>query len=272
MMSVMQRLTRFAELVRTGSFEPSDEPLRLGVDLGTSNIVLAVADASGHPVAGAWRQASVVRDGVVVDWAGAVQTVRELTAILADRLQVRFSEAAVTVPPGIGPETVKVFTNVLQACELDTAEVVDEPVAAARALTLTDGAIIDIGHGTTGVSLLRNGKAMISIDEPTGGHHMTLIISGALGLDYQEAEEYKCSVANRDQVAGLVHPTLEKMATIAQRALRHQEVPQVQLVGGASAVASARDVFSSVLGLPIQQPLEPLFPTPLGAALRSNHG
>ena len=49
-----------------------------GVDLGTACIVLAVLDENYKPVAGAYRYADVVRDGMVVDYLGAVRIVREL--------------------------------------------------------------------------------------------------------------------------------------------------------------------------------------------------
>ena len=49
-----------------------------GVDLGTACVVLAVLDENYRPVAGAYRYADVVRDGMVVDYIGAVKIVREL--------------------------------------------------------------------------------------------------------------------------------------------------------------------------------------------------
>lgn len=47
-------LTLFAHQVRSGDTAPHQGPLRLGVDLGTGNIVLAVVDATNAPVGGAW--------------------------------------------------------------------------------------------------------------------------------------------------------------------------------------------------------------------------
>ena len=49
-----------------------------GVDLGTACVVLAVLDENRNPVAGTYRYADVVRDGMVVDYIGAVNIVREL--------------------------------------------------------------------------------------------------------------------------------------------------------------------------------------------------
>lgn len=259
----------FSRQVRAGKVAASEGALRLGVDLGTANIVLSVVDGRNRPVAGAWEHSTVVRDGVVVDWLGAVQAVKALKRTLEKRLGRRFARASVAIPPGISPGTVKVFTNVLEAAGLDVAEVVDEPVAAARVLGVTDGAVIDIGHGTTGVSILIDGQVAKSIDEATGGHHMTLVLAGAYRLAYGEAETMKKDPSRQDAVFGVIRPTLEKMAAIAAGALNGFDVETIYLVGGSSSFEEAPGVFLDVLGRPVVRPPEPLFVTPLGIGMTS---
>jgi ethanolamine utilization protein EutJ len=261
-------IRRFAELVRTGAVdEPLGEP-RLGIDLGTANIVVSVVDELNRPVAGGWVHSSVVRDGVVVDWAGATTAVRRLTEDVERRLGRRFTRASVSIPPGISEGDIKVFRNVAGAAGLDTDEVVDEPVAAARVLGITDGCVVDIGHGTTGVSILSGGEVLRSVDEATGGHHMTLVLAGAYRIGYEDAEEMKKDPARRDDVLGVIRPTLEKMASIAETALVGHDVPMVYLVGGSSSFPNAPDVFAAHLGRPVVRPIEPLFVTPLGIPMR----
>ena len=46
-----------------------------GVDLGTACVVVAVLDENFKPVAGAYQYADVVRDGMVVDYIGAINIV-----------------------------------------------------------------------------------------------------------------------------------------------------------------------------------------------------
>jgi ethanolamine utilization protein EutJ len=261
-------IRRFAELVRTGEVEEPVGRPRLGVDLGTANIVLSVVDAQNRPVAGAWVHSTVVRDGVVVDWAGATTAVRLLKEDVERRLGHRFTSASVSIPPGISEGDTKVFRNVATAAGLETEEVVDEPVAAARALGITDGCVIDIGHGTTGVSILADGRVLLSVDEATGGHHMNLVLSGAYRIDYEAAEAMKKDPERRDDVIGVIRPTLEKMASIAQLALVGYEVPMVYLVGGSSSFPNAPDVFAARLGRPVVRPVEPLFVTPLGIPMK----
>lgn len=267
-MTARAALNRFAQLVRRGEVDPGEAPLRLGVDLGTANIVLAVVDGADQPVAGGWRHTSVVRDGIVVDWLGAVQAVQSIKHELESKLRHEFKGAAVSVPPGLNAGTIKVFTNVLEACSLNADEVVDEPVAAATALGMTDGTVIDIGHGTTGVSLMRDSEVVFSTDQATGGHHMTLVLAGALKMDYDAAEKYKVNKKNDAIVFATVRPTLEKMATIAAEALAGYDPGQIMLVGGASSFPGAAGVFSDIIGHKVTRPAEPLFPTPLGTAMR----
>jgi ethanolamine utilization protein EutJ len=261
-------IRRFAELVRTGEVEEPRGELRLGIDLGTANIVVSVVDGGNRPVAGAWLHSTVVRDGVVVDWAGATTAVRRLKEDVERRLGHRFTRASVSIPPGISEGDIKVFRNVATAAGLETDEVVDEPVAAARALGITDGCVIDVGHGTTGVSILADGRVLKSIDEATGGHHMNLVLAGAYKIDYEAAEVMKKDPARRDDVVGVIRPTLEKMASIAQAALVGYDVPMVYLVGGSSSFPNAPDVFASRLGRPVVRPIEPLFVTPLGIPMK----
>jgi len=261
-------IRRFAELVRTGAVEEPRGELRLGIDLGTANIVVSVVDGGNRPVAGAWVHSTVVRDGVVVDWAGATTAVRRLKEDVERRLGHRFTRASVSIPPGISEGDIKVFRNVATAAGLETDEVVDEPVAAARTLGITDGCVIDIGHGTTGVSILADGRVLKSIDEATGGHHMNLVLAGAYKIDYETAEAMKKDPARRDDVVGVIRPTLEKMASIAHAALVGYDVPMVYLVGGSSSFPNAPDVFASRLGRPVVRPIEPLFVTPLGIPMK----
>ena len=56
----------------------------VGVDLGTACVVVVVLDENFEPVAGAYKYATVVRDGMVVDYVGAIHMVREMKEKLED--------------------------------------------------------------------------------------------------------------------------------------------------------------------------------------------
>lgn len=257
----------FAALIKSGEVADHAGELSLGIDLGTANIVLAVVDEDAKPIAGAHLHSTVVKDGIVVDWLGAVRAVQSLKADLEQRIGTRFSKANVAIPPGVIEGTVKVFENVAEAADLSVNAIVDEPVAAAALLGVNRGCVIDIGHGTTGVSVLENNKVVLSVDQATGGHHVTLVLAGALGLDYEQAEKMKKTASRAAEVGAVVRPTLEKMATIARDAIGNEEVGPIYLVGGSAMLPIAPTVFEKVLKREVTRPKHSLWVTPLGLAM-----
>ena len=224
-------------------------PLRVGVDLGTAFTVLFVVDESGFPIAGAYRFADVVRDGVVLDYLGAVDLVKELKADVEARIGQPLTTAAVTIPPGVPISEVRSHGYVVSAAGLECTCIVDEPTAANAILGVTDGAVVDIGG------------------EPTGGTHLSLVIAGAHGIDFGRAELMKRDPANHARLFPVVRPVLEKIGTIVRDQVAGHRVTQLHLVGGTSAFTGIEGVIASVTGIPTDIPGNPLFVTPLGVAL-----
>ena len=141
-------------------------------------------------------------------------------------------------------------------------------------LGITDGAVIDVGGGTTGISILKDGQVVYTVDEPTGGTHMNLVISGAYGISIPEAEAYKRNEANKRDVYATIRPVVEKMAAISKRALQeggYEKGTPIVVVGGASNFEEFTKTFSQYIGLPVDKPLYPEFVTPLGIAMGSEH-
>ena len=110
------RLLRAAEL-QQGSAAPIEtgQPLWLGIDLGTCDVVSMVVDADAVPVAVCLDWADVVRDGVVWDFFGAVNIVRQHLNTLEAQFGRRFECAATSFPPGTDP---RISINVLEAAGL----------------------------------------------------------------------------------------------------------------------------------------------------------
>ena len=226
-------LVEFERLIEEHRNNPWTGVLRTGVDLGTANIVLAVVDEENRPVAGITYPSTVVRDGVVVDYMGAVRTVTRLKAELEDQLGVTLDAAGCAIPPGIVTGSVKAIGNVVEAAGFRLTSTVDEPTAAASVLGITDGAVVDVGGGTTGISILKDGKVIFVDDEPTGGTHMTLVLAGFHGCDTHEAELMKRDPAQEHSVFPVIKPVVEKMAAIVKRCLAKYPVNTVYVVGGA---------------------------------------
>src|SRR5574342_1248764 len=70
-----------------GELNPVSPPIvHVGVDLGTAYTVLIVLDENYQPIAGEYQFAQVTRDGLVVDFVGAVDLLKRLRARVEKRL------------------------------------------------------------------------------------------------------------------------------------------------------------------------------------------
>ena len=98
---------------------------------------------------------------------------------------------------------------------------------------ITDGAVVDVGGGTTGISILKDGKVIFTADEPTGGTHMSLVLAGYHGISIDEAEELKKDTNQESEVFPIIRPVVQKMASIVRNFLKGYEVPAIYVVGGA---------------------------------------
>ncbi len=241
--------------------------LRVGVDLGTAYLVLVVTDESGTPLAGEWQFAQVVRDGLVVDFVGATDLLRGMKQRVERRLGRELTHAASGYPPGVPRAEVRATAHVVEAAGLNCSGLIDEPSAANHVLQLREGAIVDVGGGTTGIAVLNNHAVIYTADEPTGGTHFSLVIAGSLGISFEEAEVLKTTPEEQPRLLPLVRPVMEKVASITARHIRGREVALITMVGGSSAFLGMAEVVQDYIGVPTQVVSHPLFVTPLGLAL-----
>lgn len=238
-----------------------------GVDLGTACIVLAVLDEEGQPVAGAYRYADVVRDGMVVDYIGAVTIVRELKEEIESKLQTELRYAAAAIPPGTDALDSGAIKNVVQSAGFELTNLLDEPTAANQVLDIQNGAVVDIGGGTTGISIIKDGEVIKVADEATGGTHLTLVTAGAYKMSISEAELFKRDVAHHQELLVTLKPVVEKIATIILEQVAGYEVDGLYLVGGTTCLTGIEDIIEKKTGIPTFKPINPMFVTPLGIAL-----
>lgn len=242
-------------------------PVHVGVDLGTAYTVLFVLDAEKQPLAGAYEFAQIVRDGLVVDFNQATLLVKKLKHQLEEKLGFELTSAATSFPPGVPAAEIRANRYVLEAAGLECTGMVDEPSAANLVLKIENGAVVDIGGGTTGIAIVKDGEVIYTADEPTGGTHFTLVISGGLKIPFMEAEHLKTNVKEQPRLFPAVRPVMEKVGTIVERHIRPYAVDHIYLVGGTSAFLGIADVIANITGVPTSVPVNPLFVTPLGVAL-----
>lgn len=260
-------LKDFSNLVYEEKHRNFEGVLKTGVDLGTANIVISVVDSNNSPIAGATFTSNVVKDGIVVDFVGAINILKKLKLKIENLLNVELLEAATAVPPGIMSGNVKCIVNVVEGAGFEVINVIDEPTAASTVLNIKDGAVVDIGGGTTGISILKNGEVIFTADEATGGTHMTLVLAGYYGISIEEAEKLKKDPKKDKEIFPIIKPVVEKMASIVKKYLKDYDVPAVYIVGGASSFEEFSEVFEKEIGIETIKSNEPLLVTPLGIAM-----
>lgn len=265
--NVNNYIKSFERLIQDDCINEYTGELKVGVDLGTANIVISVLDNENSPVAGASYPASVVKDGLVVDYVGAVDIVRKLKEKIEKHLGRELIHAAVAVPPGTIGGNMKAIANVCESAYMEVINVVDEPSAASSVLKINEGAVVDVGGGTTGISILKDGKVIYTADEPTGGTHMSLVLAGNYKISFEEAEILKRDASKQRDVYPLIKPVVERMASIVKRHIAGYDVSTIYVVGGACSFDEFEKTFEKELGIKTLKPSSPLLVTPLGIAM-----
>ena len=250
-----------------GRISPSS--VHVGVDLGTAYTVLVVLDEHYKPIAGEYQFAQVTRDGLVVDFIGAVDLLRAMKSRVEQRLGFELTSGVTGYPPGVPQAEVRATANVLFGAGLDCTGLIDEPTAANNVLQIRDGAIVDVGGGTTGIAIFRDGEVVYTADEPTGGTHFSLVIAGSTGTSFEEAEELKKDPNEQTRLFPIIRPVMEKVGSIINRHIDGHRVDRLYLVGGTCAYPGMDTVIEEVTGVETILPGNPLFVTPLGIAMNN---
>jgi ethanolamine utilization protein EutJ len=267
--AINQRMAALSDILATnGTLSISNQPVKVGVDLGTAYLVMLVLDEQNNPLAGSYEFAQVVRDGLVVDFIGAVDRLKAMKLSLEERLGFALTHAATAFPPGVPAGEQRATGYVLDSAGLECSGLIDEPSAANQVLGLKNGAVVDVGGGTTGVAILQDGEIVYTADEATGGTHFSLVIAGALNLSFEKAEERKKMADQQQALYAHVRPVMEKVASIVDRHIQGYNVDEIVLVGGTSMFRGMADVVQQWTGINTWMPDHPMFVTPYGIAMQ----
>ncbi|MCZ7611663.1 MAG: ethanolamine utilization protein EutJ [Ignavibacterium sp.] len=185
---INSQIRRIEEIVNDESKVKLNSSFRAGVDLGTSDVVVVVLDDKDNVAAAFLEWADVVKDGIVLDYWKAINIVSGLIKKAESKLGIEIKSVNTSYPPGTDPY---ISVNVIKGAGLEVSEIVDEPSSFAKLINLESGAVIDIGGGTTGISIVKDKEIIYSGDEPTGGVHLTLTIAGNQKISFDDAEIMK---------------------------------------------------------------------------------
>lgn len=244
---------------------PAGDRLKVGVDLGTAYIVVVVLDENDSPIACEKQAADVVRDGIVIDYSGALRIVRGCKEKLESRLGRQLTNCAIAMPPGT-ESSVRTHMYVAEGAGFEVTKVLDEPAAANSVFGIEDGAIVDVGGGTTGLAVFNGGRVIKTADEPTGGTHLSLVLAGNYKVSLSEAEAIKLDCRRHREILPIVRPVIEKMASISRRHIG-DDAGVIYLCGGTCLLAGFEDIFAKSVGIRTIKPANPFLVTPAGIAI-----
>lgn len=247
--------------------KPVDDILYTGVDLGTAFIVISVLDKDMKPICGASRYATVVKDGLVVDYIGAIRIVRELKKEVEDKLGRELIYAATAIPPGTSVNDTKTIQYVVEGAGFEVTNVLDEPTAANAVLNIQNGAVVDIGGGTTGIAIFKDGEVVYTADEATGGTQFSLVLAGAYKIPFEEAEILKRDFSKHKEIFPALKAVVQKVASIIKKHIEGFDIKDIYLVGGTACLTGMEALIEKEVGIPTYKPLNPLYVTPLGIAM-----
>ncbi len=270
----LERVNAYMARVRaseTETFEPVPGGLKTGLDLGTAYIVLVVLDEEDNPIACEKQAASVLRDGVVVDYIGALHIVTGLKKRLEERLGRELVNCAIAMPAGT-ESSAQTHRYVAEGAGFEVTAVLDEPSAANAVYQIEDGVVVDIGGGTTGLAVLENGCVVRTADEPTGGSHLTLVLAGNYHIPFEQAEEIKMDPSRHREILPVVRAVAEKMASIVRRYVDRERTDTLYLCGGTCCLQGIETIFEKETGIRTVKPEDPFLVTPAGIAMDCTAG
>ena len=177
-------------------------------------------------------------------------------------------KGATSYPPQTEYANINATRYLLEGVGLEVLQVLDEPTAANQVLQLENGAIVDVGGGTTGIAVIQDGNIVFTDDEATGGVHLSLVLAGNYKISYEEAEAAKIDCQKSHEILPIVRPVIDKMASIVDACLQNfDNLTQVCLVGGTCELEGFEGIVQKTLRLRVFRPQYPRFITPLGIAL-----
>lgn len=215
--------------------------------------------------------------GYGLDYA---KNIADPRGMFGDELSVELNAVSVERGP------MRNLAMVIGRCHLDVSGFIIAPYAAGRAVLVDDElamgvTCIDLGGGTTSISVFTDGNLVFADSVQLGGHHITLDIARGLSTPLAHAERMKTlsgsalpavcdnrellavpmvgesgtdtvSKIPRSMLTGIIQPRLEETFEMVRDRLRqsafaHLAGRRVVLTGGGSQLSGARELAASIL-------------------------
>lgn len=160
---------------------------------------------------------------------------------------------------------VEKYTKVIQAAGLNTLAVETELIALTRALAPVDKTVllVDLGATSTNIAISKLGLLSFSRSIPIAGEAFTRAVSQGLGVNSQQAEEYKKTYGLSQgqlegKVKGVLDPVLRLVVDEIKKAVSYYlteekgESPSALIVtGGTSGMPDIISMLTELVGMEV---------------------
>lgn len=157
---------------------------------------------------------------------------------------------------------VENYVKVVSLAGLNVVGVETELVALTRALAPAGKTVllVDFGAGSTDIAIAKNRNLMFSRSIPTAGEAFTRAVAQTLGVEYQQAEQYKkayglSTTQLEGRIKGAIDPVFKMVTDEIKKAVQYYlseekgEAPtSVVLSGGTSGMPDALSLLTKMLG------------------------
>jgi len=160
---------------------------------------------------------------------------------------------------------VEKYVHLMESAGLSVIFVETELISLSRALAPPDQTVLiaDLGARSTNMAIVKNGRLVVARSIPTAGEAFTRALAQGLGLEKQQAEEYKkaygLSVNQLEgKIKGILDPVFRMVSDEMKKAVHYYQSEEggepprsVILSGGTAAMPDAVGVLTKLLGIEV---------------------
>jgi len=160
---------------------------------------------------------------------------------------------------------VEKYIEVIQAARLSVTAVETELISLVRALAPAEGVVLlaDFGARSTDIAIAKNGQLVFSRSIPTAGEAFTRAVAQTLGVEQNQAEEYKktyglAGTKLEGKVKGALDPVFRMVADEIKKAIHFYQAEEkgeapksVIISGGTAGMPEVISVLSKLLSLEV---------------------
>ena len=157
------------------------------------------------------------------------------------------------------------YIKLISMSKLDLVAIETELMAIARSICPVDQTVMvaDFGARSTNIAIVKNQALMMSRSIPTAGDAFTRAVAQGLGIEAQQAEEYKktygLSSSNLDgKIKSILYPVLRMVSDEIKKAIHYfqsegeGEPPKsLMLTGGSAGMPEVASIMTELLGIEV---------------------